>query len=1142
VLVVDLSTGAPWIEVVDLRVEGSPEPLVLARRWTDGGWAWRGDTRLHIEDHGVIHPVREHGERLPAFPPAFTTLDERYCIAGSELDNDAGDTLRCTHDGYELTTSDGHLERYAPDGLLLARDEDTPGGLLQTWGQDGLATIQAPDGRTIEIDEARVIGSRRDRVARDPSGETVRYSYDDQGRLASVAAAGGLQHRYLYDSEGQLEALLWSDGSRAVLRWDDRGRVVRIDGPGTARWRFDWGDEGLQQAVDASGMAWTIQRGHEGVTVRDPAGRSATLLLDGGRIAGWKDPAGYSTILEHDDQGSLVALRPPNGSRWTIELDDSARLQRLVGPMGGPWRLGWDDEDGRVTISDPAGRVRGYRLDGAGRVTELSDGSGTTGLRYDQAGRVREIVHGTKGSTRIERDGTGRVQTIIDAAGAETRLSDWTGTTPGTVTMPSGGSWKLLFDRLSRVRGVSMPDGVMADWERSPGGGLTTLQIGQAKIRMDRRTDGTITRVTDPLGRLTGWSRDAVGRIASWLRPDGSKLAISRDARGDTQRLQLADRGVQVQRDMQGRPTALVGDGESSLVEWVRDMAGRVSAIRWPTGSIELERDAAGLVRRVVLGDRDWGLSRDPAGRLRAIAEGAQRWTIRRDDIGLVSALEAPGATTTLKRDPRGLPQQAELFGLQLRWRRASDGRPARIEGPGGAALGIQRDSAGRPVLVRFPGGSLLRIDQDRSTRRSLLLEDPSGRTLYEGSASYDPLGRLSALTDASGTQHHRYGPNDELLSIEGETQAWSVFPGRHEGPPGTVLVETDSEGRPLRAEIDLAAPAWGVARRDLDFELDAAGTVQAAVGDAGTALLEHDELGRLLSVTITDAVGGEPVASWHVAWDPFGRPEAIRTHDGETLLSFLDGQLLGLHERGQGAVLLGEPDVGVLAGSEGQIALITGLGGYRELALFPEGDPYMAMSTPGGLRDLGYPGLLADGGRIMLFPGGPSLGPADAREPLSGLPTSPATQLFPWQTLGWPAPDEQVRWPTIDGASTTSWDPGPWEHEGPWTDPLGLLVALGEVQLPITDDWWSPRAQAAPLPWLPAGLEGSVPPLLPAAGALPLREDPVTALLLAAAMPPAAPLDSAALLEVLLAEDLADVPVGWPGIEPPTQIPLRGE
>ncbi len=1135
-LVVDPTSGEPWIEVTELSMDGVPEPLALTRRWHEDRWRWVDEAWLVRGTEDIM--VSDLEGSLPPFPPFWTDPSDPFCHADTVLDNEHGDRLVCVDDGYELTRSDGTIERFDHDGRLLHREHPLGQARSLSWSDDGLIGIEAPDGRRLEIGPTRVVGSRREREATDASGRTARYELGDEDRLVAATAPSGLRHRYEYDEQGRLQVMLWSDGSRAVLHWDDEGRILGIEGPGRARWRFDWGEEGLERAWDGRGAAWTVRRDDGRVTVQDPTGRAATLHYEGGRISGWKDPAGHSTRIERDRQGGLRSVVAPNGARWSFRWDEQRRLAAIEGPLGAPWRLERDERLGSLRIVDPAGRTRRFRHDGSGRVIEIDDGAVRIALRRDDAGRLVEIIHGTRGSARIQRDAAGHITSISDAAGGRTVLGDPVGSIPSTITDPAGGTWRLRFDRLGRVRSVTDPENEEIAWQRSPAGGIVLLEHAGGQTRLDRRSDGAVTRMIDPLGRITGWARDGMGQVSAWLRPDGSELRIARDPRGDVQRLSLDDRHFEVERDLLGRPTTIRDDQrEGRAIHWLRDLAGRVREIVWPGGGLTIERDAAGLVREVTLGERSWTLRRDTAGRTTAVTEGERRWTIQRDGVGLPVGLISDDLTLGIERDPRGLPRVGEVFELDLRWRRDADGRTLEIEGPGDTTLGIQRDGLGRPVLMRLPGGSLLRFEHE-PLRSVMRLEDERGRPVHSSEATRDALGRVSVITDETGARHHRYGPSDELLSVEGEQDAWSVFPGRHEGPPGTLVITTDLDHRPVRADIELAVAVWGVARRRLDYTLDEQGELTGIQADSGEVRLEHDPLGRLTHLAIHEEPEAPPLVSWTVQWDPFGRPEAILSRGERTRFAYLDGRLLAIQERGRAAVALSEGQVSILAGEDGHASMVTGLGGYRELALFTRGEPYVAASTPGGLRDLGYPSTSIDGGRLQLFPGGPSLGPHDTRDPLSGLPTSLRGSIFPSTAVGWPLPDEETRWPALDSASEQPWDPEPWDSSGPWSDTLGLLVLLGELEAPLSERWQPIGQPPAPLPWMPASLEGRPPAPLPAPGALPLREEPLAAMLLMAALPPAQALEGSALLDAILADELGDLPSGWPEIQPAAKLP----
>jgi YD repeat-containing protein len=1136
IAVVDPETGGLWLEATDMLLEGEPDDLILGRSWEGDGWRWRGEARLELDVRGT-RLVRQ-GSPDATFPPLFHDAAEPWCIAGLEFDSDRGDHLFCEHGGYRMLRPDGAQERYDELGHLVERTS-AQRELSLSWGQHGLTRIATGDGREISVAEPVVRGSRIERTARGPAGQQVRYEYDEQGHLVAAGNPEGLGHRYLYDPQGRVQVVIWNDGSRLVLRRDDQGRITTMEGPSNQRWRFDWGDDGLERAFDGHGSAWVVTRDARGVSLRDPAGRSATLLMEEGVIQGWRDPAGQGTRLDRDEAGRVSRLITADGARWTLEYDEAGQLSTLKAPTGARWQIHRDR--GVLRITDPTGRTRRFRADLRGLVTEIQDGTRRVSIRRDGAGRAVEIHLGSIGSTRIQRDAAGRIVNIVDAGGAETRFTEHLGEHPGLVRPPGGGSWRLRFDGLSRPRSLDTPQTGTIEWVRDASGRIALLRRDQASTRFDRRSDGVITRVVDPLGRISGWTRDAMARVTSWLRPDGSQLLIGRDARGDPRSMKLGSMEIELARDALGRPSKLARtDGTPrDLASWTWDSLGMLRSVVWPQGELTVERDSAGLVKKVSLDGDSWQLDRDAGGKLRSVREASSErsWQIARDSAGLPTGLRGPDHSLELTRDPRGNARTATLFGLKTSWHRDSAARPARIEGPGQVSLGLQYDDAGRLTLARLPGGPLLHMDREGS-RRSVRLEDADGVVLYEASLEYDALGRLAVSQDSGGTLHHRYGPLDELSSIESNDSAWCVLPGRLEGPPGTLVVDTTPEGRPQQARIELAAPAWGVARHQVDYVLDERGFVERIEGDSGTAALEHDALGRLVAVSITAPEGGEPVASWTIDWDPFGRPEAIHSGGETTRLGFLEGRLLGVQERGRAALLLGDELLGVLAGEDGYTSLITGAAGYRELALFPQGDPYVAASIPGGLRDLGYPGPLADGGRLQLYPGGPLLGPQDTRDPLSGQPSASAQTLMPWEATGWPKPEERVHWPALDGAASVAWDPEPWSPSGPWGAPLALLVALGELA-PVSDSpWWSPLPQAAPLPWLPASIEGMPPGILPPTDALPIQESPVAALFLAAALPPARPVDPKELVRTLLAGELQDLPADLPGAPRPNHIP----
>ncbi|MFH1469514.1 MAG: hypothetical protein ABIO70_34325 [Pseudomonadota bacterium] len=1134
----DPVSGDLWLEVDDLVVSAEPAPLRLGRVWEPDGWRWRGVSTLSLSIAGATW--ERAGAQRRAFPPIWPDPSQPSCPTGYQA-HTSDAVLTCLEEGYQVDLPGGATERFDLDGHLLERRAPAGDTLKLGWVQGELAWIEGVWGGRVTFGEAVVIQGRRVRMATGPAGQQARYEWDDAGHLTAVTGADGMRARYHYDAEGALQGVVWSDGSSLEVQRDDAGRVGLLAGPGAARWRYEWGAGGLERAWDGRGLPWRVQRRQGEITVTDPTGHAATLLQGEAGVLGWRDPAGRTTHLSRDEAGRPILLHDANGGRWSLSWDTQGRLVQVNDPTGGRWRLLRDDEGHSLRVVDPVGRSRTYLLDEAGRVTEISDGLLSRRFPRDTAGLVRQIGRGTSSTTHIERDAAGRVETIVDAVGAQTRLSGHTGVTPGRITDAGGGVWKLAFNLLGQVAGLDAPDGSHIDWTRTPGGLLALVRRDQEQTRLGRRQDGAITRLTDPLGRVTGWALDAMGRARSVFQADGTRIEIGRDAWGALRSLALGGRRVELRRDALGRPTELAEGAPGAttpLLAWHRDPAGRLDRVTWPAGGLAFARDMAGLVRTVALGEQAWNLERDLAGRVVRVSLGEQTWALQRDNVGRVVEVQGPDGGIALEVDPRGLPRQADTLGLRARWRRDGAGRPVQVEGPGAVILGIQRDEAGHPTLLRLPDGVLLKAGLERGEQQ-LTMEDATGALLFQAQVGQDALGRPTAIRGDGGARQIRYGPLGEITSVEQADGAWSVFPGRREGPPGTLAVTTDPEGRPLEATIDGDASAWGVAWQTLRWARDAQDRVTAIEGDAGIAELAHDPLGRLIAVRVRDPAADTPLASFTLRWDPFGRPEVIEGPGGRTLLRYHEGRLLGLREGGRPALLLeGGLGLQVVAGPESHSAQWAPAGAGFELAWASPLQRRLDHPSPGGARDPTMPGGLAMQGRLQLFPGGPLVGPSDALDPVTGLPTAAPPGALSWAVPGWPDPAVQVRWPEPDGAAEAPWDPARWGRAAPWDDPLALLVVLELVAPAIPGPWWTPGSTAAPLPWLPASIEGRPPALLPEPAALPLAEEPLTARFLQAALSPREAPEVGEVLRLLLAADLAALPPTVPGAVPVEPIP----
>ena len=198
---------------------------------------------------------------------------------------------------------------------------------------------------------------------------------------------------------------------------------------------------------------------------------------------------------------------------------------------------------------------------------------------------------------------------------------------------------------------------------------------------------------------------------------------------------------------------------------------------------------------------------------------------------------------------------------------------------------------------------------------------------------------------------------------------------------------------------------------------------------------------------------------------------------------------------------------------------------GATSTLLAPDGGALWSLAgpvpwSPAGARPGGG---FTVGGRLAA---GPLLGLSDARDPLTGQELGPILR-FPWSAPEWEPPAGEGPLADPDACSPAGWDPGSWAPESPWSTPLALLVAVGD----LPDG--GPRATRAPgLPWLPASVAPAVPEVLPDPLALEVDEEPLVELLVHALMAPTKPPTAQAIARALVP---LPVPVLPPGLAPPT-------
>lgn len=943
-------------------------------------------------------------------------------------------------------------------------------GQLSVQERDHPEILRVWDGAGWTVDGARISETW-------PDHEQLAYTLVD-GRLRAVAGANG-QQRFAYDPEGRLVRIRWPDGSQLRAEYADDGRVKRLTGPGISRWTFEWRPDGLR-ATDALGRVLVARVSEDGsVEVQDALGRTARSTADRSRI---EDPRGLSVSWEHRERISL--LRDSLARTWTLRRDERGELARLEVPGGGSWAWEYDKLGLMSRVTDPSGRAVRWEYDRAGRVTAEVRGGTVTRYIRDEAGRVVQIASPSGAVLRLSRDAGGYVVAITTPSGNEYAIERFAGGLPLRITDPAGGRWTFGLDLLGRPDLVEDPTGRTTAVTRNTLGRVDRIADSRFGVTLLKRgLAGELNAIEEPGGLQWGLVRDSLGRVMAVQLPDGRTVRLGRDILGEI--TSISDGApITVGRDGAGRPVVAGG------LSWQWSGGGVLQGVQSPLLDLRFLRDLSGRLEGIEAGGGAlWlRLTRDFSGRI-VRWEGAEGViTVRRDLNGAIVEREGAG-DLRLSRGPDGAVEKLVAEPGTWRWLRDAAGRVLRQLGPHELALGLVRDDAGRITLSRLSTGVLL---HRRFVEASVLehMEDFDGNALSEQLTALDRGGRIVEQQVLDGERIRRsYTPDGRLASIA--SAEGLVFTRTPEGSfgPGEAMTLNDGQGWLMEARPRAGVAAWGVAEGLLSAFWSEQGALEELVGERGMVRLQHDDFGRLS--VVSDPSRGD----WALSYDVRGRLRAVTPPDGETvpLLWSPEGDLLAIGER---ALVVSLPGGAQLWGTE------SGHGG----ALWMQGAaPFYRHGSLGQ----GWPRLTSSG-QLALFEGGPLIDGHGAVEPLSGQPTvqPPPT---PWA-------------PGARGSAALR--PDALMPTSLWHQPLQLMDALGGLASSLSDEGWTR---------CPAGGDAAgwpdpavVPPLGPAPGDLPLRDDPFTVALICALLPGGEAPGPGLMREILLHEESEriDVPL----------------
>ena len=521
-----------------------------------------------------------------------------------------------------------------------------------------------------------------------------------------------------------------------------------------------------------------------------PLATNAYTYWPNGLVYAHTDPRDLTTLSSWDDFGRLTAVTYPDGSYRSnvyTRLDLTATRDRL-----GNWTYyGYDNLRRQTSVTNSRGHVTLTSYCGCGSPESVSNAFGVTTMIYDNAGRLVTHIDPATNVLHYAYSATGQLTNLTDALGHSTTNVYNNQGLLIAVKGPGGLLQSNVFDIDDHVSSATDAEGVVTTMTHDLAGRITWREfpdLGQEIFRYTTNV-AALTSYTDPLGRVTRFTYDALGRKASVVAGSGTADAVTNaytyNGAGDL--LTLRDgRGnvVSWTYDAYGRVTAKRDANNTEILRYQYDAGGRLTN-RWSLakGTTTYVYDAQGNCTARVYPERTLQFAYDLLDRLTNMVDAVGATSYAYGNAGTFLTEDGPWADDAMTISYTNTVR-ARLSLLQpsaAAWTNAygydTNSRLASLVSPAGVFTNgyLAGSASSRPRRLGFPGGiSVINFNRMGQVEATMMIP-ASGTTLDSQGYGYDTAGQrtnmngiayaydaVGQLTSASGSEDGGLRPHEQ--------------------------------------------------------------------------------------------------------------------------------------------------------------------------------------------------------------------------------------------------------------------------------------------------------------------------------------------------------------------------------------------
>jgi RHS repeat-associated protein len=302
-------------------------------------------------------------------------------------------------DGTQASTAyddfNNRITRTAPDGIitkeqynpfaLLAEEQTADATNKYTYDNEGnVASITDAESNTTKYDTDAFGRLTQTNYA---DGTSSNVTYNDVERTTTYTDAVGNKIREIRDLLGRpLATEEWKDGAFTPLEkreYDLAGDVTSV---------IDGNGQRTQYSYDALGNISTVTTPAQSVYryMYSKTSNLTSMML----------PTNEIVSKQHDELGRLIKETDPKGQTTTYFYDQRSNLIKLIDRQGGTSEYTYSNDDILTGIKGPDTSVT-YTYDDMGRKKSMTDEHGTTSYNYSAANGMLQSLNYPDG-TRID--------------------------------------------------------------------------------------------------------------------------------------------------------------------------------------------------------------------------------------------------------------------------------------------------------------------------------------------------------------------------------------------------------------------------------------------------------------------------------------------------------------------------------------------------------------------------------------------------------------------------------------------------------------------------------------------------------------------------------------------------------------------